>query len=420
MSKRFSYTVKDGDTVQDLSTRFYGVPSDYPKIVNANPSISKNNLQISAGQILIIPRKIPLNLQRNETDDLTNTVVIDIDGKIFEDFWGFKLKLSIEKAADVFSFQLPWNPENENLKNTFLPFQYKDIEIRIGGVLQFTGTIVNIVPEVTTERRTLKVSGYSTCGILNDCNLPTSAYPLEFQNATFFDICKALTTPFEIEVTDAVGDNFQFEEVDIKPTDKVYGFLAKLAKKRGLLITSDIEGNLIIQKSTEETADFTFKEGEPDILAIGAKYDGQSGFTTFTGLVDAEDTLDPIGDDSHEIKDEFMSQVSSARPFVFEIDEIDEGNLIGATEAMLRRSWAKRISYSLTLKGWRDPDDNLWRDNKRINVEYPGVMIYNVTEFLITDIELIKDESKNVTKMTLVLPQSYSDEELEGLPWLQE
>ena len=420
MSRSFKYTVREGDTVEDLSTRFYGVPSEYPKIVNANPSISKTELDIFPNQTLIIPERAPLNVQRNEEDSGENRVVIDIDGVRFEDVWGMTIKFSIDVAADSFSFQLPFNPDDPLLRDTFKPFQYKSIEIFIGGVLRLTGTVINTLPVTETNKKSLKVSGYSTCGVLNDCNLPTSEYPPVYKNITFFEICKIVAGAFNIEVTDNVGDNFRFAEVKIGKTDKVYSFLSKLAKKRGVLITSDVEGNLIIQRTTEDKAEFTFTEGEPNILGITANYQGQKGFTTFTGLFEAKDSLDTIGDDSAEVKDEFISDVSTPRPFVFEVDEIEEGSIEEATDAMMRRSWAERISYNLTFEGFRDPNGNLWRDNKRINIFYPGVMIYNTTEFLIKNVELIKDDAKNITKMTVVLPQSYNNEDLEGLPWLED
>lgn len=418
MSDNFTYTVQDGDTVEDLSTRFYGVPAEYPKITNANPIIGKD-LKIFPKQILSIPKKKVLNEQRTDEDEGDDTTLITIDGVRFENVWGFMLKLSISTAADEFSFQIPWNPADLEVRKSFIPFQYKPVKIFIGGSLQLTGTLINVVPAVSTDKRLLKISGYSKCGVLNDCMIPPKQEP-GFKTSTFFNICKVLASYFNIEVFDAAGDNFSFEEVDIKRTDKIYKFLSRLAKKRGLLLTSDVEGNLIIQRTTDTKAEFTFKEGEPDILSISADYKGQEAYTSFTGVVDGKDVDELAGDDSATVIDDFIPQTAGARPFVFEVDEIDEGALEEATRAKLRRTWAKRITYSLVLKGWRDPKGNLWRDNKRLNVEYPSVMIFKPTEFLISSVQFEKDDSKRITKMNLVLPQAYNDEDLETVPWASE
>lgn len=420
MSKRFTYTVREGDTVQDLSSRFYGVPSDYPKIVNANPSIAAVDLAIFPGQILNIPAKQVLNQERIENDSGEDDIVVEVDGIKYENVWNFSLKKTIDKAADSFVFEIPFDPKDLKIKFSFLPFHYPPVLIFIGGVLRFTGIVVNIFPTIGTNKRILKVSGYSTCGVMNDCMLPTSAYPPVFQTSTFFDICQTVASAFNIKVFDAVGDNNPFEEVDIKPTDKVYSFLSKLAKKRGVLLTSDVEGNLIIQRTTNEKATFTFEEGEPDITGITASYKGQKGFTTYTGLVDAKDILGPIGDDdSAEVTNEFMQSASGPRPFVFEVDEIEEGSIREATEAKLRRSLVDMVSYNIVVKGWRDPTGKLWTDNLRMNVKYPSVMIYRTTEFLISFVDLQKDSDKKITQMTLILPQSYNTEEIENVPWLE-
>ena len=50
------YTVQPSDTLQDISSRFYGVSSKYQRIVNANPEIKNNNIFV--GQVLIIPALI--------------------------------------------------------------------------------------------------------------------------------------------------------------------------------------------------------------------------------------------------------------------------------------------------------------------------------------------------------------------------
>lgn len=415
MSKTIKYTVRAGDSLTDIATRFYGVPSEYPKIVDANPDIP--SLEVFVGQELTIPAKQVLNPQRSEKDTGKDDVLIQVDGIDYKNTWNFSLKTSIDKAADEYVFEIPWNPEDAQVKESFLPFQYKIVQIFIGGLLRFTGSVINVVPTIGTDKRILKISGYSTCGVLNDCMFPTSKYPLVFKDNTLFDICSFLASAYSIKVLDGVGDNIPFEEVDLKATEKLYKFISKLAMKRGSLLTSDVEGNLIIQRTTDEKATFTFEEGEPDIIGITAEYKGQDAHSTFTGIVDMKDSFISAGDDKVTVKDKFMSDVVS-RHFVFELDEIEEGNIQQATEARLRRSLAKRIRYSVVVKGWRDPNGDLWVDNKRMNLFYPSAMIFRTTEFLISAVHLSKTDDKKTTQLTLILPQSYNTDELENVPWL--
>jgi len=419
MSKRRVYTVVQGDTVEDLAARFYGVPSLYPKIVEANPFIAgREGSEIFESEVLTIPDISETDDQSE--DDGTDDVTIIIDEVIFPNFSGFNLKLSMDKVADEFNFFTVWNPDNPELRKTFVPYKYNNVEVFIGGKLKLTGNLINLGPVSETSSRTLNVSGYSKSGILNDCNVPVSAYPLAFKSLTLIEIAKTLTQPFNITVTDETADSFVFEEVDLKPTDQVYSFLAKLCKKRGSLLTSLPNGNLVIQKSTTEKATISLVEGAPNILGMAVNYQGQKGFTSVSGLLKGKDTPDPATDDSFTEIDNFMVDVSESRPLVFEIDDIGTGTLQDAVKAQLRRLWADRISYTVSIEGWRDQNGRLWSDNTRINVEYPSMMIYNITEFIIRDVEFTQDDSKNIAKLTLVLPQSYSNEPLEGLPWLEQ
>jgi len=419
MSKRKTYVVQEGDTVQDISARFLGVPALYPKILESNLYItSRPNDNVFPGDVLIIPDLDLIEPDFGE-DDFTTTVKILIDGVDFPNFSEFSLELSMDRAADQFSFVSPWEPENEILKNIFIPFKYNDVKIFIGGVLKLTGTIINVIP-TTSETSSLQVEGYSKCGILNDCNMPLSSYPLVYKTLTIGDISNTLVQPFNLTSIDNTVDTFVFEDVDIKPTSKVYSFLSGLCKKRGSLITSLPDGNIVIQKATTEKASFSLVQGSPNIVSITANFNGQGGYTSVSGLLKGKDTDEATADDdSFTETDKFMVAESASRPLVIEFDDIEIGALQAGVKSKLRRMLADRISYSIVLEGWRDPNGALWEDNMRVNIEYPLVMIYNITEFLVRNVELSQESDKEIAKLTLVLPQSYNDEELEGLPWLE-
>lgn len=438
------YTVQEGDTIEDLAIQFYGLPTESIIIINANPLIHLQANQIFEGQELIIPDILEVAAGELEQDTGNDDVQINIDGVDFDAFLGFSLKRTIDLAADTFTFSIPWKPDDEQLKETFRPFKYRRVEIRIGGVLKFTGTMVRALPDTEVDNRTLKVSGYSTCGVLNDSNLPINVAH-NFKDSTLFEICKLVARPLNVFVRDSVGDlttlfaeeeaeggilsgatdfvtdlisptKEPFEETDIKNTDKIYSFISKLAKKKGILLSSDKFGHLVLQKATSEKAKFTFEEGQPGIVKITANYSGQKGFTSFTGILKGDNKEEVTENDSFTIDNPIMKGVSP-RPLVFETDLLEEGGIATATDAKMRRSLANIVSYDAEFKGWRDPDGEFWNDNQRINIKYPGVMIYNTTEFLIKSVSLVMDKDKKITKMSLVLPQSYNDDPVEVLPW---
>lgn len=50
------YTIEKGDTLRKISLKFYGVATDWKKILNANQSIIKDSNRIKVGMKISIPR----------------------------------------------------------------------------------------------------------------------------------------------------------------------------------------------------------------------------------------------------------------------------------------------------------------------------------------------------------------------------
>ena len=80
--------------------------------------------------------------------------------------------------------------------------------------------------------------------------------------------------------------------------------------------------------------------------------------------------------------------------------------------------FANSGSYELTVQGHRDQNGNKWKKNTLISVLAPGGMIYRETIFIIRSPRLTRDsESGDTTVMNLVLPEAYSSEIPEVVPW---
>ena len=132
------HTVLPGETLQDISRKYYGVESDYVIILKAN-SFLKESEFVEAGETLVIPDPFEVEFFREEVlEDLTEDNYIDIEvaGLYIEKFINFSIKRSIDQAADQFSFVVQWDhKKDDDLKRVFEPFAYSDIEIRIRGLL---------------------------------------------------------------------------------------------------------------------------------------------------------------------------------------------------------------------------------------------------------------------------------------------
>jgi prophage tail gpP-like protein/phage tail protein X len=413
-----NYIVKTGDTIQAVAIRMYGDVSKYPVILHANQQL-RQNVPLQSGMVLVIPdlkdALAPI-IQKSDDPDL---VTIIIDGVRLIHWSDLTIELTIDKFANSFSFSVPWDPDVLLYRSLFRPFTYKLCKIFIGNQLILTGNVINNKPSSAYDSRTLKISGYSSAGILNDCNFPQSAFPLYFDGLTLPEIARSSLEFFNLEFLDSSGDTQPFADITVKPQDKVINFLIDLAKKRGLIFRSTPDGTLELTRASTVKSKFTLQEKETNIIGIECVLDGTLGYSSITGMLGmSAGSSDEENGDLYTETDEFITAAGVSRPFLFELDNIDQGTIVDAVKAKHRRNWSDRINYILTVEGWRTPLNEIWREDTRLQVIYPSAFIYINYEFIIKTVRLITSANERKTELELTLPQAYTNEELITLPWL--
>ena len=126
---------------------------------------------------------------------------IKINNKQFFFFNKFIIQRNLDSVASSFSFLANFNTENNDHKELFKPLSFQDIEIFDNeDKLLLTGTLVNFNFNSTSKPHLVKVSGYSKAGVLEDSNIPHSAYPLESINRSLEDISTRLLNIFGINL----------------------------------------------------------------------------------------------------------------------------------------------------------------------------------------------------------------------------
>ena len=236
-------TVQQGDTFESISRAEFGTTEKTNAIIAANPAASNPPV---VGSVLIIPKasrpSAPSDAQAGEISVVINGVR----------FTGWT-DVSFTRVMDSFgSFQLNsvWEPDNKAVRELFKPFQYQNVAIFEGAELLFNGTMMPPIPSQSPTGRTINASGYSLPGVINDCNAPVSALPLESDEQNLQQVAQSLLEPFGIpvEFDGDAGGSFQREA--IKPADKIFQYLINLAQQRQLIITDTPDGACKFQSET--------------------------------------------------------------------------------------------------------------------------------------------------------------------------
>ena len=343
------------------------------------------------------------------SDNIIKLVIGDDEFK----FWSsFNITQSID-TFDTFDFDAPFG-ENSGIKDVIKPLQFKPGQLFIDDELLSTIVLLNPVPTIG-DSNSISVSGYGKPGVLNDCSVKFSDYPLEFNNQTLEQIAKTLASLFDVSVEFSEPSGAPFGKVRVdgfgEKKGTPFSFLIKLAKERGFLISNTPDGKILFWKLDQNAVTTTLKEGHTPLLNVTANINPQGYYSEITGL----GTIFYIKDT--EAVTINNKNLNINRPFVYKTkNKLTGADLQNAVKWKVGLMIANAIKYSIDVQGMRDERGKVWKPNTFINLTAPSAYINNETKFVIKNLNLAKSGSE-MTTMNLVLPESYTGEIPERLPW---
>ena len=407
-----TYKIRSGDTLENISKQAFGTEIHASHIARANPGL--NDIKLTPGTNIVIP-DLPgfpsLSLANNETT-IESSIQIFIDGVRFEFWQELAIKKSIDNITTI-SFSMPFDPNAPGFKETFTPFTYKRVKLFVGTILFFTGVIISIRPSIDDRTVKLVISSYSLPGVLHDCTSPANAFPLEFLEAKLDVIVKSLLKPFGIGSEFLVDVGPSFDSVAINPAERVQDFIAKLARKRNIVITSTSAGLLRFWQSKEVgVAVANLQIGSSPVLDIVPSFNEQEFYSHVTGI---SFVFTGIKGAQHTEKNTFLNNV--VRPFSFNVTDTNDIDLVTAVKAKVGRMFANMVSYSVSVSTWKDSKGDLWEPNTTIELLAPEIMVYKPYKFIIRSVEFIVDADREMATLELILPGGLNGKLPETLPW---
>jgi len=421
------HNVVSGDTLGAIAVRYLGSASKWTQITGANPQLANRRKAVDGsplifvGDALIIPTdqtesrpvspapKKPIVLSDKEQD-----VSIIVDGKKFTGFTSYKLKLSYD-SFDTFSFSAPYDTEIKELREITAPFTYKMCEVYYNDELIFKGVLLTPAPELKDKSSEITLEGYPICGVLNDCMIPPTKYPLQCMGINMKGIADAACEPYSIPVIfdGEVGENFT--EVSIEPTDKILDFLSRLAKQRNLLFTNNEKGQLVFFNPNPEKAFVTFEEGKLPLISIKPKFKAQEFYSHITGFGKTDAEYPSM---AWTFENKYLINKGIIRHHSLTIEDSENiSDLENAVKAHAGRMFADCMSFELTCENHVNEKNEVFMKGMDVCVRAPSVMITNETMFIARNVELLRTVEGKTAVINLVLPGAYTGEIPEDLPW---
>lgn len=338
-------------------------------------------------------------------------VAIRIDGTRWRAWESVELQRGLDSFS-VLSFDAPFEPERTEFRRTFQPLSFKPLEVLVGGELLFSGTMLGVDPELEPDRRTVKVSGYAKPGVLEDCPMPASAWPLELNGLKLRAIAERLAAPFGLTVEMNGDEGAEFRRVALRPDEHVHAFLTELAKQRGLSMRDTPAGALQFHRPAASSPVVRLQEGAGGLTGVRVSFQPQDYSSEITGQAR---TRSGRGGARTTQANPFLSSV--VRPSTFTLEETDGPDVPAATSARMGRMFANAMRVSVELPTWRTPDGALFEPGSTLSLEAPSAMVYRETTFLIREVTFRQEADQLGAQLALALPGAFSGEVPSALPW---
>jgi prophage tail gpP-like protein len=339
---------------------------------------------------------------------------IEFDGQALEGWSSVEYREAVDEVAS-FTIEAPFDPNDADQRERFRPFRFQFVKPTLGGEPLTTGLAVNISPTGSAEVTRVSISGYAGAGIWEDCMPPGDMRPLEFNGLKLDKIAKALGEPFGLAPVFDADLGAKFDKVAIEADQPILGFLQGLAQQRGLVISSDADGQPLFHK-TPETGVPLFEATAEDIrpiVTLEQSSNGQALFSEYTGI--AATKTGRRGSSHTERPAQWAGEVRRTKTET--LQDTEPADVPEAVRASVGRAYAEAASYAVTIPTLVDQLGQRYKPGAFVSIAYPRMMIYTPTLFLIRAVVYTITPESKTTTLELTLPGVFSGTLPVSLPW---
>lgn len=331
---------------------------------------------------------------------------LKINGKQFDFFNESSVVLKYDSIGSTFSFNLFFNPQNPDHRQILKPFSYNRVEIFDGDELLLTGTALVGGFKKDSLSQLVNVAGYSLPGILDDCEIPTSLWPLQDINVSLKTIAERMIKPFKLKmlISDSVLEKMQrtykSSTADEKQTIKQY--LASKAAQKNIVLSHTPKGELLFTEANIKQAPIIQLDGNIPGLEYTLKVDGQKMHSTITIVKQADD------------EDENSAKTTINNPYVKEfrptvrVQSSGDNNTVAETAKAVLSEELKAIELTVKLDRW-SVNGKILRPNSVIMVKSEDLFLNKPTMFFVEEVDLKGDEKTQTATLTCFVPEVYSN-----------
>ncbi len=333
-------------------------------------------------------------------------MIIKIKERKYDFFNGVSINLKYDSVASTYSFNLFFNPENDEQRELLHVGHFHTARIEHEGELLITGPLLSTGFISSSKDELTSIGGYALPGVLTDCNIPLSLYPLQADGLNLREIAQKLINPFKLkmvidpDVSSLMNKPYKKSTADEGQTISQY--LIELATQRDIIISHTFDGELLFTKAkTNKEPILKIEPNGQKVTKMTLDFNGQNMHSDIT--VQKQADSDGGNESEFTIKNPFVPFVF--RPKVLSQSSGDDNDSGEAARNALAAE-LKNLTLTIELDTWTI-DDKVIQPNNIVSVLDPDIYLYTKTKWFIESVALTGNEKRQVSKLNCVLPSVY-------------
>lgn len=360
-------------------------------------------------------------------------ITIAVNGQQYEDFLSASVSKSLVQVSGGFAFKMT------DRKDDGIPFKADDeVEIFIDSEKIMTGYIMEIEGNIEKSNDIISIKGkekvidFVQSDLSSNISFGSSSNSLEEQylndlenqpvlegNFSLIEVIKKALRNINLNINVNLQNGFildkftQEENIIGKVGEKAFKFCEKFARKRNVVITSDENGNILIQKATNiyngEILQLIIGNETNNVLKSSYKQSFNNRFYKYTARSSQNLGLGSFGDNpTNKVVIVYNNQVRNSR----QREIIMDANSLSTMRKRL--IWQKNFDlnediYNSRARGFRSNIGELWNLNTLVEVNDEKWKIKK--RMLVKSCNWKLSGGGTFTNMALVDPIAFSDVE---------
>ncbi|RYM49126.1 phage baseplate assembly protein [Serratia proteamaculans] len=337
---------------------------------------------------------------------MSDELTLNVDGKIWGGWTAMTVNRSLDSIAGEFDLTVTsqWSQAAPRAIKQGMPCTVTIDQERV-----LTGYIDDFIPSYDAQNVSIRVMGRDKTGDLVDSSVVDKSG--QWSGQKLEQIAAAVCKPYNIQVITETDTGDAFSGVTLEQGETGFELLDRLAKQRGVLMTSDALGRLVITRASTRRATVSLVLGQNILAARGrfswreraSQYIVKGSVAAGGGTWDDQPTK-VVGGRQTVVSD---LEINRYRPKIL----VNEDNLT-VSGASARGEWYKASALGeantteITVAGWRENGDTgpLWQTNILVPIDDPIQQLKET--WLIKTVSFSHDDNGRITVLSLVPPEA--------------